>query len=532
MVTAEENPIYDTGQNAVGIPRQDSQTDSCSNAQSCSPGTIQNGWACGTPTTPGGYTMYVEDKRSDYTLYPAAYPVGAAMDAGWPYEIALVQRGVTSYTGAEPPPSTCTASGQAGLECESYTYSYPAPNFPRLPATTSRPSVVSPSVNVGTTKTYVQQNGGNVLSSVIQSGYSENISGTAALQYVGTFYFTGKGANTCYQGASDPLNRVLEKHGPCLVKGNTSVDCDLETTFPITELTYWPAGNGTQSGRLESESRMPNGCTGAPGITTTYNQYDAYGNATSVSDSNGVTTTYTYAGKLMTSKTVSESSPSYSATTNYGYESGVLTSVQLPEGNFEVYCHETGTSPGSGCAGGTFTPLLQWRAKAADQLGKSWSEAATYAYWPDGTVETEIFEDATGQRRERQYQKDAQKRPTWEAWGSPASYQQTRSFDGADNRQARGLPFTGPPAFCGAGGGDPTCQQMASDAANRLTSVSQTLPGQTSPTLTRMAYDTNGNVCAVTVGASSSWAAAGCTVTDPQTNRSRRTTSTTTSATS
>ena len=41
-------------------------------------------------------------------------------------------------------------------------------------------------------------------------------------------------------------------------------------------------------------------------------------------------------------------------------------------------------------------------------------------------------------------------------------------------------------------------------------SVTETLPGASAPVQTRMAYDSNGNVCAVTVGASPSWVAS-CT---------------------
>src|SRR5262249_34523227 len=146
--------------------------------------------------------------------------------------------------------------------------------------------------------------GVNRLKAVIKSGYTQTFNGTAwsapSLRYVGTFYFT---RHVCLnEQTDDALARTWEIHGPCLVAGVDSTDCDVAPTtdVPITQYFYWPSTtSNNNANRLQRVSRFPqNGgpttCTGVTSLDTNYGNYDARGNPMLVTDPNGVATAYTY----------------------------------------------------------------------------------------------------------------------------------------------------------------------------------------------------------------------------------------------
>ncbi len=269
-----------------------------------------------------------------------------------------------------------------------------------------------------------------------------------------------------------------------------------ETTWPVTLFTYYADDAGASSNRLASKIQYPN-------QVTDYSNYDDYGHALTVTDGNGVPTYYTYTDNLMTSKQIGSGGPMW----NYTYDNGELAAIEEPLGNYEVFCHQIGTSPGS-CSGGTFSPLLQWKAKADSATGANWSEAVVFTYWPDGTIATEIYEDTangTETRKVLQLQDDAQGRQTWQGWGLDAgagsgpAYTAVRSFDPSDNLSGVGLPYNAAPAFC-SGGTSTNCELLTSDSANRLSTV-QEYPTSSGPAITtQFTHDSNGNVSAVTVG--------------------------------
>ena len=484
-------------QEQVGLlgPARVYYTDSCSWANSCSPGTVNTfWWPWGNPNCNGpSYPAFVQDKRGDYTLTPHVMP-----DGGSQFELAGLQRGVTDFSlfdAGMPVYPDCLADGG---DCEWYGYTYGLNGAP-LRSSVTRASVVDAGAWAQTLSNYDPTT--DRLTSMIKSGYTLTPTGDA-LVYRGTFYFTAQDG-----GQPNPEGRTLETHGPCWVTGATSTGCDDQSPFPVTDFTYYPPGVGLNSNRLQSVTKWTNGWgSGTLPLTTTYSNYDLYGNARAVVDPNGVETDYTYVGRRVTSKTVS------GVTTTYAYDNGKLASIQYPEGNFEILCYRTGST--GACSAGTFTPLLQWRAMFDSTL-TTFSEKIAYTYWPDGTVATKSFEDGSGTvRRIRQYQKDAQGRPTWEGWGGTAGspiYTAVRGFDPSDNVNGVGLPFNAAQAYCEGPNGEGTselCTQLTSDPADRLVSAIQHVVegGYVIPVATNFARDTNGNVCVVTPGASSSWA--------------------------
>ncbi len=500
-----------------------SYTDACPNDAGCSPGTVTTGWACqswGQSTY--GYPLYVQDKSKNYTITPGQ-PAG---DPTWPWEPAGMERGVPSndYNGDSiPAAGTCL-----GADCEWYSWSYDHQKKERLKYTNTRASVAAPGQQATELFAYLYDwDGGNIPTADFKMGY-----GDGGLVNVASFYWTQCRTNCNGNTGFDPANRVIETHGPCVVNNYLSQDCDAQSPFPITKYAYWPAGSGPATNKLQSVSRYPSGPSSTP-LTTTYNDYDIYGNATSVTDPDGYATTYTYANGLLTQK---KTGGWY---TNYGYDNKKLTWVEHPKPAwYEVFCYRQGGSS-SECdtTNGTFTPLLQWKAKCGDPAGSTnCTERVQYSYAGDGTVSKETYQSYVSggwvTRQIRQYQKDNQRRPTWEAWGqdngSGSIFQRVHQFDPSDNISGVSPPLPLAQPFCGGAGqaaacppSDPGsnpsenqsgCQLMSSDCANRLTWIDDFPEAGGTPIQTRVAYDSASNVCAVTVGASTSWQSS-CTYT-------------------
>jgi RHS repeat-associated protein len=359
----------------------------------------------------------------------------------------------------------------------------------------------------------------NRLVSTIRSGYTKTFAnGTwsgSAVRYVGTFNFT---RHVCSSGSQDPLGRTLEVHGPCLVSGPNATDCSAGTV-PITQYAYYGATGDNRANRLQSVTRFVNAsatnCSSATALRTTLQTYDAFGNATSVADENGQVTQLTYLeGHVATSS-------KGGALTTFAYDNGMLSAVHFPQGNYEVSCYRSGTS-GPGCSGGTWTKLLQWRAKSAVADGSTWSEKVVYSYWPDGTIRAESYRGACASgcstssgevRRVVQHAADPHRRPSWEQQGdATGSFASARFFDRSNNLAGIGVAYNSPPAFCGgasatSGSGmdkplSTLCTALSYDAANRLNGLDEYPTSAGSATRTCLGYDAQGNVSSVRVGCS------------------------------
>ncbi|WP_233609528.1 RHS repeat-associated core domain-containing protein [Corallococcus sp. AB049A] len=357
----------------------------------------------------------------------------------------------------------------------------------------------------------------NRLQAVIRSGYTEGLgSGGAApvpvLKHQATFYFTRQ---VCSGGTTDDaLGRVLEVHGPCWVSGPTATDCSatLNATIPVIQYEYWSAGTGnSNANRLKKVSRYPQvtsatGCSGQTALETQYANYDVRGNPRSVTDPNGIETTYAYEEDRVTSITTQ------GATWEYLYDNGMMTAVHFPRGDYERFCYR-----GSGfghCTSG-WMGKLTLRAKQAFLNSYTWSEEVQYDYGADQRPKRETFHSNFGsdiERRQRSLQVDMNGNPTYELVGGrgggyPPWYIRPKLFDGASRLIGVGLAYNSPPALCGGLDVDgrpvsPLCNAMSYDRADRLTGVDEypEIGTRTGGTRTCMSYDAHGNMATVRTG--------------------------------
>ena len=498
---------YDADSKSYGS-RMVSYFDTCAPGTSCSPGTVNYVWAPNTGSV-HEYQQGVSDKRGGWTVQ--------LMDPGQSPQLSELK---WSFRGA------LDADGGTPLEQTSYAYQYTTKGEQQLKSV-FRDSVLGP----GGSKFETQRSHDpttNRLTKTIQHGWTSSFSGsswTTAERYVGTFYFTN---HSCLGDAADPLGRVVEVHGPCLVSGFNATNCDGGGTVPITQTFYWPlTETSPRAGRVQKTVRFTNNvglsCAAAANLTTTYSVYDARGNATSVTDPNGAITTLAYEEDRVTSSTTS------GLTTLYGYDARRLTSVKHPQGNYDVSCYRTGT-PGIGCSGGTPTDKLQWKAKSALADGSTWSEKVVYTYWPDGTVATETYRGActsgctaaSGEiRRVLKHAADAHRRPTWDQVGDASgSYTSARFFDRADNLAGIGFAYNASPAFCGGAAGTTgslpdtplshLCSALGYDRADRLIGLDEYPTSGGAATRSCLAYDAQGNVASVRTGCSATGTPGDC----------------------
>lgn len=357
--------------------------------------------------------------------------------------------------------------------------------------------------------------------SVIRSGYTQTFNSTSgtwtdsAQRHVGTFYFNH---HRCSGGVDTGGTVVKEVHGPCVVSSPTATDCS-GGEYPITQYTYYgPPGteNSNRANRLMKVSRYSyhsNGsCSAYPPQETVYSAYDARGNATQITSPNGDVTTLQYQGGRLAVMT------SQGLTTTMLYEGAQLRAMQLPTGNYAVYCYRTGTTPGAGCVGGQKTTQLQWVATAADSAGADWSEMSVKTYWPNGSLKTEEARTRRGGveevRRKTTFHPDPHQRPTFSRQGVGAgSFASVKAFDLNDNLIAVGRPFNAAPDFCRDAGATPPlsqlCMSLGYDTSDRLVRVSDTLSSGVQQHST-FAYDAQQNISAVRTGCST--AAEGCGV--------------------
>jgi len=459
-------------------PRRYRTQDSCGD-NSCSEGSTYEHWVKSTSTLPAGYLGSTEDKRGYFTVYFNQRP-----DAGVPdrlNERYQVARGATNSGGA------------GALESTTYTYIY-GPNIEQMVSTEVRDSVLNPGQQ--TTHTYrYDLPTSRRLNAEFQTGYTL-VDGGVTQKIVGTFYLTSRNG-----GAADPLGRTLERRGPCFVTLTTDSDCNLSAgPFPVTQYTY--DGDGGRLQKVSSCTALSSGSCSAA-LDTTYDSYDALGHPTQETDPNGVVTTRTYSGDLVTSETVSAGGDSW--TTNFGYDHGKLIWRQSPNGGYEVFCYRD-ANLGSACSG-SWTGRLHWKAKASSSDGTDYSEAVDYEYWPDGTVKTErTLLPGEVVRTTRKYAVDAHRRPTWEGFGGnqgvAEEYHLTRGYNGNDLVSAIGPAFNAPPAFC-ASDTNHLCSRLDYDRADRLSSlVEYSTSSQGSQTC--FGHDVHGNATEVIAGLSPS----------------------------
>ncbi|WP_082207339.1 RHS repeat-associated core domain-containing protein [Corallococcus macrosporus] len=476
-----------------GAPRLYRTVDSCSVGRYCSAGTTQVEWECGTSTSPG-YEKARKDKRGNWEVYSYEVP-----DAGMPAEKIAEYKGASSMAGSD------------ALEEETFQYIDGAQGE-RLLAASEKPSTLG-GTGARARTTHQYDSATNRMRSTIRSGWTRvrNASGawTTQQRFIGTFYFTSR--VSAGDLVSDPLGRTLEVHGPCFVNSESATDCS-PGEYPLTQYHYWSSTETSpRKNRLKAVYKYPT-LASAP-LVTTYEQYDAWGNATEIVDANGVGTFLVYdESRLVSSRTGS------GGTTYFGYDNGRQSWVHHPAGNYDVFCYRTGTV-GEACAGGEVTDQLQWKARSADSSGAAWTEKVEYVYWPDGTVRQERFISASTSgpeiRRIQQYAADAHRRPTWQGWGvGPGSYNQVRLFDGADNLVGIGHPRNNPPAQCSGIGGTTglplanSCVGLAYDRANRLTHVDENRASAAWRTC--FGYDAQGNTTSVRTGCPTSSSCAAC----------------------
>ncbi|WP_223636890.1 RHS repeat-associated core domain-containing protein [Corallococcus sp. EGB] len=367
----------------------------------------------------------------------------------------------------------------------------------------------------------------NRVQAVIRSGYTEGLgSGGAApvptLKHQATFYFTRQ---VCSGGTTDDaLGRVLEVHGPCWVGGPTATECSetLNTTIPVTQYEYWSAGAGTpNANRLKKVSRYPQltsvtGCAGQTALEVHYADYDVRGNPRSVTDSNGIATTYTYQEDRVTSIATQGS------TWEYLYDNGMMTAIHFPRGDYERFCYR---GSGYGHCTSAWMGKLTLRAKQAFLDSYTWSEEVHYDYGKDRKPKTETFEgndDSDKVRRQRLIEADTNGNPAYELaggrYGNPSWYVRPKLFDGASRLVGVGLAYNSPPALCGGLNVDgrpvsPLCNAMSYDRADRLTGVDEypEIGTRTGGTRTCMSYDAHGNMATVRTGCPATGAVADCT---------------------
>jgi RHS repeat-associated protein len=484
-------------------PRTYLYTDSCSgSAASCSAGTFRYEWS--VPSNPSydnivnSHPVAEQNKRGYWHSTQYGVPTGT------PNSQFLEKR--ADFWGA-------TAwDGGSAAEVANYTYAYGGATqgsmraYEQFVNTDSRPSVLGPAgSNVVTTNSYDLNI--NRLKAVMKTGYTWIRDGTgnwsAQQRNLATFYFTN---HKCLNDADDLKGRTLEVHGPCWADSTSATDCSttLQTGYPITQYFYYSSSDTTnKANRLQKVSRFPSNsgsCPAGTSLDTTFDSYDARGNPTQVTDSNGVATVYTYQEDRVLTKQVN------SHTTTYTYDNGKLASILYPKGNYEVFCYRTGLS-GAACTGGAWSPRLQWKAKSSVVDGSTFTEKVSYQYWNDGTVQYETYADSSGTRRKRFFAADAHRRPTLEGNGGGFSTDSSpTAFDGADNVVGVGSSYNFPDQLCGGvdSSGKPSskkCTWLLYNPANRLQQITEFPDALSDPgNKTCFTTDAQGNLSTVYPG--------------------------------
>lgn len=458
-----------------------------------------NEWACGSTTsTPAllDHPTKQSDARGAWTTYQYQTPSASVSADGTPItsqqtELAGIALGSLDESGAE------------ALLSLSQGFSYGA-GGQQLLTNQAQPSVLQGGAQAKTHFTYAASpsNKGNRLTSTIREGWTKKLDsgGTPVPRFVGTFSFV---RHLCLGLSDDDLQqRTLEVHGPCLVSGATSTDCDVAgAPIPITQYFYGTgSGDASGAGSLREIRRLTNatgaGCASATYLSTRFDSYDSLGHPTQVRDPNGVVTALAWAGSKLTQ--LSRGADVW----RLAYDHDLLTTIQYPESNYEVLCYRVGAT--GACSGGTWNDRLQWRARFDSSLS-TWTERVDYTYWSDGTVKTESFRDPVSVRRVTSHGANVLRQPTYFKFGDDASTASVdrliRQFDAAGGQTAIGFPSNNPDDFCGTPGAvSANCAATNLDRLGRLSSL-DLVPDSTNPTTafrTQVDYDEQGNIKAIT----------------------------------
>jgi RHS repeat-associated protein len=450
------------------------------------PQSEQNELSCADADAGGPYEPRAnKDARGVWQVFTEA--PGQLADAGFPEltERTAVREGATTIDGSD------------ALRSNTYTYAY-GDNNTQLVSTTSQASALSVG-NDATTYSLYDPAVKNHLAGTIRHGWTKDATRGLVERYIGTFYFAHKACSG--SSTDDPWHRTLEVHGPCIVSGLAATDC--QASGPVTQYTYYDAtASGNNANRMSKISRYVDNadvssCATATHLDTTFESYDGFGNATASTDPNGVQTTFSYSGDLLASSTTA------GLTTRYTYDDGKVTSVQHPEGDFEVFCYRDGVS---GCTG-NWTDRLQWKAKSSSASGSPWSEKVKFTYWPDGTVNVESYLDASGNvRRTVHHAANVLRQPTYSKVGDGTfnAFRDLRQFNAAGDVTAIGFAYNDPPDFCGLPGATPSplCTATNVDRLGRLASLDQFPAGASPGYRTNISYDAQGNVQHIQPGCS------------------------------
>lgn len=443
------------------------------------------------------------------TLSTEGYVLGTTANGPFNQSIIRDRTDTVAVASAGLGPHIETTSVTTGrgseIEVTNYQYTYLDAGqlqgpLVQLVSREERTSVV-PTQATGKARTHFKYDTSGRQTAVIQEGWTRISSGTPpnltwsdAQRFVGTFYLN-----------PDSLGRPTRVEGPCLVSGTSATVCT--GTFPVTEFSYYATADANNK-RLYQMKRYPSGSGTA--LTTTYSNYDVRGNAQTVTDENGVATTYTFEANRPLTMQVNGLSWGYS------YDRGHLTRVTRPEGDNDVTCYRKLTSTAlalsAGCASAenpSDQPTAIFRY-ADGGSGGNWTEATLFTYGIDGELREEaVYQggNTTTPFRRTTRERNALGFTTFEKTGpvplaADAGVERTtRQFAGDGLVTAQSTPYFAAPDFCGTPGApSELCTQFQYWATGRLKRLSVKPLAGAADIQVCLDYDAHGNVIGVKPG--------------------------------
>ena len=404
----------------------------------------------------------------------------------------VVQRGGTAPTGL--------ACGSGG-DCVKYSWTRIA-GVPKLESE-ERASVLDSAQSSIVSYRY-HSNG--LLFSVVRSGLTKTASGGNAttLRHIGTFYRLEP--RCAGPGVIPEAERIVEVEGPCFVSGPAAVTCDPEQlSVPVTHFRYYQHGaTPSDVGRVMEVLRYPRGCNTPDVLSQTFSGYWPSGDPQRMTDENGHVTESAYD---MQGRAV------YAARSNvvnlFVYENDRLVRHVDGEGLETAYCYRNSTlrpdsAPYIGVrCDGPWTGRLEWLATTQGnphQVSTNFFEAIVNEYSPAKTLLSRVFvKRAWGKRRRNVSDFDGDGNLAFVTTGL-SSQGHVRRHGANGLPEALGDAHSGVSPLCSAVGGsvDPRCSQLNYDSAGRLSAVD--LPRTTTlRDLDRLAYDSAGNLCGVSI---------------------------------
>ncbi len=314
-------------------------------------GTIRS-YQYGNVFFPNNLTGLVDENNAQFltVAYDASGRASSSQDAGGANSISLAF-GTTSATTSD------------GLGASTvYTFVAPTNYSPRVTSIqynglTTSYVVPSPSVDPQQRATQITDPDGNVskfsydpdhLTSKTEA-YGTTLARTSSFQYLNTFsalptliteplrqtsftYYAGTNNvetktvtdTTVTPNVARTWTYTYDSYGRVLTAKGPRTDINSTTTY-----AYYTCTTGTQCGQIET-------ITDAVGHVTTFNTYNAYGQAVTITDPNGVVTTLTYdARQRVKSREVGTETTGYSY-----YPTGLLETVTLPDSSTITYAYD------------------------------------------------------------------------------------------------------------------------------------------------------------------------------------------------